>query len=558
MTFMADTLFFESQYVTAAARDAPPLAPLQSIWLAQPPLYGTFDDEQPLSISGLSVAGYAQSGVNSMLYGRIYITPSNFSLGAISNAQVRTFRVWNARFDEATLSSIIEQDADGLTLTAPFAIPGVFAPLLEADFSLTVDVEGPASIDATYTFQFGVESPVIRITGSRVTLFGFEPNWANSVEEPLEWATDVIQMYDGTEQRIQMRARPRRRLEYSVLLKNEKAQYFDSVMWGWQSRIFAVPLWQYVAATSAPVSAGATSVSVSTTDVPFISGELAVLYVDPGSYEVVDILAVGPSTLTLSRPTGAAWPAGTKIYPVSLSHLEGNVPVRRLTDRALSAQVRFLSLPAASDPYVPVAAAPVTYNGYEVLTQQPDWAGGVDIDFEFQKDVIDYNIGDIELAATTLNQSQYWRYRWLLKTRAEIRQFREFLRRRAGQLKPLYIPSWNSDLTVTQPISAGATSLVCADRMFYLMVGLDPPRAHMMIRTRNNGDFYRPITAISQTGGEVTIGFGVSPLGVSLAPGDIKAVHLMSLYRLASDSVTLSWRTSRVATVEATMKLVRA
>ena len=558
MTLIADALYFDNLYQTTQANTAPPANLSAQMHVSASGFSGAFSDTQPVTEPGVSSSGYAGGGMNSMLYGRIYITPSNFSLGAISNSQVRTFRIWNARFDTVTLSSITEQDAEGLTLTPPFSIPASFAPLLEADFSLSVNVEGPPSIQATYTFQFGVEAPSVFVTGSRITMFGFEPNWKDSVDESFEWQTQIISSYNGSEQRIQMRTVPRRRLEYKVLLKNEKAQYFDSVMWGWQNRAFALPLWQYRQATTALVSVGATSISVPTTDTPFLAGELAVLYVDPGNYEVVDILSVGAGVLNLSRPTGAAWPIGTSVYPISISQIEGNVPVVRHTDRALEASLRFMSLPPASDPYIPTAVATSTYNGYEILLEQPDWSGGLSGDLEYLKDVIDFNSGAIELAATVDTPTIYRPYRWVFKTRTQVRQFREFLGRRRGQLKPLYIPSWNDDLRLTQTVSAGATSIVCADRMFYLMVGLDPARSHIMIRTRANGDFLRPITAISQAGGEITLGIGASPLGVSLSPADVKAIHLVSLYRLASDTVNVSWKTTKVATVDAVMKLVKA
>ena len=52
-------------------------------------------------------------------------------------------------------------------------LPSVFAPLQEKTFNISVSVEGPPSIDATYTFEWDNGSYPYRVTGERLVVLAF-------------------------------------------------------------------------------------------------------------------------------------------------------------------------------------------------------------------------------------------------------------------------------------------------------------------------------------------------------------------------------------------------
>lgn len=552
------TVVFDCLNVAAQARVSILVPPIRHGWFVNGiSVKGPMTDTQPVNEPVLSKTGVLGGGINSFLYGRVYLTPSTFALGNLVSAQTRTFKVWNATFGTNTLATIGTSGVDGMTLTPPFAIPHTFAPLEESTFTLNVDTVGPVTVDGHYIFTFGTEVINFSVTGTRVVLWPFGPNWARGIDDSLEWNTSVLTSFDGSEQRIRMRSKPRRRLEYDFTVTKTDTQRFDNILWGWQNRMFAVPQWMYGSALTAQAVAGTTSLSLSTTDRGFIAGEIAVLYASPSSYEVVEVATVSSGTLALTRATINTWPVGTKVYPATISKFEGDVPVQRQTSSVLTGHASFLANPAVTDPYVITAAATDTYNGKEIILKQPDWAGGVDNSSQYPVDAVDYSIGRLDMSITRDTPVLMKRYRWLLKSRAEVRSFRSFLGRLQGMLNSVYIPSWHDDLTMSQSISAGATTIFFYDRDFYTLVGNDPARAHLMIRTRNNGNFVRPISSVGRTGNEVSFGI-TTALGVALTPADILAVHYVGLYRLAADRVSITWMTDSIATAEATFQLVKA
>ena len=53
-------------------------------------------------------------------------------------------------------------------LTGPIPPPTEFLPLDSRVYTLTVDVAGPATLDALYTFDFDLNDPTLRVVGDRV------------------------------------------------------------------------------------------------------------------------------------------------------------------------------------------------------------------------------------------------------------------------------------------------------------------------------------------------------------------------------------------------------
>jgi hypothetical protein len=389
-------------------------------------------------------------------------------------------------------------------------------------------------------------------------IWPFEPNWASPVNESLEWNTNVLRAYNGSETRAGLRSIARRRLAYDFLVRRADTQLFDNLLWGRQNQAFVVPYWQYKEKTTAPVSIGATSIPVDTSTAGYTAGQSIVIFLNALVNEVLKIASVTTGHVIVEAPgTVLAWAQYSKVYPASFSLFESNVPVNRHTSSLLEGTATFLAEPISTNPFIPATAAPNTYQGIEVILQQPDWVNPIDSGATFNFDVADYSTGDRLFAATELNQSLVFKYRWLLKTRPFINAFRAFLGRRQGQLKSVYLPSWHEDFTLAVNIGSGDTTITVVDRFFSLYVGINPARSNLMIRTRAHGTFLRPITSFTTSGANVVITI-TTALGVAVTISDVIAISYLCLYRKATDLSTLQWQTDRVAIVEDAFQLVAA
>lgn len=505
----------------------------------------------------LAFHGYNQEAVNSFLYGRIYVDPALLNLGNLVSSQTREFSVWNATFGSSDVTSVLAANDEGLTLAEPLSAPYTLQPLQQVFYSVAISVDGPAQIAATYSLIINDVVYTVQVTGSRVVIWPFPPNWSSAVNEALEFYTNVLKSFDGMEQRVSLRTKARRRLSYDFRVLRTDSQHLDNILWGWQNRSFAVPYWQYKAKTTAPIIAGALFVPCDTSTSGFVAGQTMALFKSILVYEVLEVAAVAPNGLTLANETNLAWPTGSAVYPVAISTFESNVPVKRQTSSALDGTASFIAAPVETDPFVPAVVATDLYNGVEVILQSPDWVNTIDNAATFDFDVIDFQTGQRSYALSDSLQSLAYGYRWLLKTRAEVNAFRAFLGRLKGQLNAIYIPSWHEDFTLSQGISSGDAVINVVDRSFFQLVGINPARGNIMIRTRSHGHFFRPIVAIAKAGPNATINIGTA-LGVSVPIADVIQICYVSLYRKSTDTTTIQWQTDQVAIIEETFQLVPA
>lgn len=513
-----------------AALPSPGVEPLVTHW--------------PVSTTPLARSGTIATSYYDDFYNRVHVTPRTLDIGNLLSVQTREVSVWNAWLTDQALSAISESGTDGLTESGIVA-PTTFAPLEERAFLITVATTGPATIEAEYTFAFPTESPLLAVTGRRVVVFGHPPNWAAPVTEKLSWLTDVLLSHGGVEQRIGLRDAPRRALAYELAtLTRHQTNLLETMLLGWQSRLWAVPVWTERQDLSGVVSAGSFTIPCATSGYEFAANGLALLWAAHDQHEAVEVEAVGANSITLKTATVAAWPAGTRLYPVRLGRMPARQKLVRETGHHLTGAVEF-----AFDDNVAIAPADTgdIYDGYRVYAGRTNWADPTEVEFVRQLEEIDYETGkawadDLSGLAAILKS-----WHWLFKSRSEIVAFRGWLSARAGRRVPFWSISQGVDMEVIAPIGASDTAIHIRNIGYQRYLDGRADRRHIAIRTTGGATYYKRITAsaeVDATDEELAID---SALGATLQPGDIQSVRFMHLTRLETDAIEIEWHHLGVA-----------
>lgn len=514
-------------------------------WAATPtPGITTLTANYPVSTTPLARIGFAAHSYFDDYYNRIHVVPRVLDIGNLLSVQTRQAVVWNAYLTSQALASIDEDETVGLTESGITA-PSTFAPLQESVFNVTIDTEGPASIDALYTFNFPAESPTLAVTGRRVVVFGYAPNWTAPVRERLSWLTDVLPALAGTEQRVGLRGVPRRAMEYEFMARDRTESIrLETMLLGWQSRLWAVPVWTDMQSIASTLPAGSTSISCVTTGYEFAANGLLVLWRGPHDYEAVEIASVGAGSLTLKAATLATWPAGTRIYPVRLGRMPDRQKFRRETGHHLTGT---LSFDFIDHPGVTAADSGDTFAGYRVYLGRTDWAEPVEVEALRQLEILDYETGaarvdDISGLAALLKS-----WHWTMGTRAEVVALRAWLHARAGRLMPFWSPTQGDDIEVLAPIGASDTAITIRNIGYKRYIDGRVDRRHIVIETKSGTRYYRTITAASEIDDETETLAIDSALGVTIQVADLKLVRFMHLVRLDSDEVEIEWYSDQIA-----------
>ncbi len=382
-------------------------------------------------------------------------------------------------------------------------------------------------------------------------LWKLSPDWSAPVIERLEWKTDVLLAYGGSEQRVALRQTPRRSIEFGFLSGDAtKRRVLEAQIWANGAQLWQLPIWTDATPSTAAISSGATTIFVDTNYRDFFAGGQALLLTDTSSL-VVDIDSLTGSQLNISDPVVGNWPIETMIVPVRPAHLEPSQSVSRFTGDSVYGSARFLLDDISSvTPETPAA----TYRSYPVLTIPSNWTQDLTTEYQRKLDVVDFGNGGIyrddESGLPVLVQSHVW----ALEGRAAIYAFRRWLYARRGRLNALWIPSFMPDVVLVALVDSSAVQLDVAFFGYSDLYVQAINRRDLRIELVDGSVFYRRIIAsavIDASTEQLTIN---SALGVDVAPGDVARISFMMLGRLDTDAIELAWYWGDYAEVKANFR----
>lgn len=540
-----DLDLFSSEWIDNRAQWAALRSPGAQVAVADWPVSAA-----PRALTGAVARSYVDD-----FYHRVHVNPVVLDIGNLLSVQTRDVSVWNAYFTSKALSSITESGTEGLEESGVVA-PTTFGPLEERTLSITVTTNGPATIDALYTLAFPEESPTLQVTGRRVVVFGYPPDWTKGVVEAYEWATDVIESYGGIEQRIGLRSAPRRKLSYSftTISENERAS-LAAAMYGWQARIFAVPVWTDVQVLASSIALGSTSVACVTDGYEFAATGLVVLWAGYNNHEALEVESAAAGTLTFASPTLKEWPAGSYLLPVRLGRLPERIKASREAAFYMTQQAAFTF---NDHPGWLAADAGDTYLGYRVHDLNARFVNDITIDYIRSVAMLDYKTAHQWVKDKSGFQTEIAKWNWILRDRPEIVAFRSWLAARDGRRVPFWSETQGADMKVVATIGASDGSIQIENIGYQRFINARADRRHLAIRTFSGVAYYRQITGATEIDSTVESLAIDTALGVNVEPAEIESVRFLRLSRLESDNIEIDWHNLGLAEATAALRSIPA
>lgn len=536
-----------------------------------PPIKRKASDNKPKLAARLLGAANAATGpayervgrYSDDFYHRIHIIPPLLDLGNLISTQYRTIEVWNAHFYTVDLTDVQVINGSGIIVTPPVGTPYTMGALESLSYDVSISADGPPAIDTT--IRWTIDEVVVGfadydagITGNRVIPFPFLPDWAKDQTESLEWKTDVIKSYDGLEQRAKIRSKPRRYQSYYYTLQGVESQSLENLLWGWQSRLYAVPFWTDVTITYDALTVGQTVIFTDVDNYAYTIGSL--LLISNGRsdvFEMQEIESIGAGSIVLKKGLDNNWPGPSLIAPANMARIDGDFGVKFKRDHSnmLQGNVQFLYEPIGTDPWIPTSPIPDTYLTAEILLAEPNWRDGLETEFNSEAKVLDFETGGFAISVRSGIPEIVHQYKWLLKSRQELTAFRAFLGRRSGKFAGFWMPSWRNDFTLTQTVTSGSNGFQAYENYYGLLVDAAVGRNHVMIFLRNGTYVLKEISSAGRNSIDPSLVDVVTTttMGADFEPSDVKIACIIGWYRLFNDRVTLTYPDKHIA--EVTMSL---
>lgn len=471
-------------------------------------------------------------------YFRIHITPASIDLGNISSTQGVNVLVWNAWLTPQTLNSFSGAE-EGIEVTPPRPLPLTFGALEENLWGILVSSTGTPQIDINIEFDFaGIDSPVLHITGTRVTMWPFLPDWSESITQRMEWATDILTSNTGTEQRRALRLSPRRFYSGRFLLFKADRPYFDMLMAGNGAGTFAIPIWPEMQELKAAVQAGDTEVLCNTAQREFIPGGMVVLRTpdvnDIFTLETIIIKHVFDDHLVTERPLQQSWPSGTRLYPARSCRLSSQPKVERITDQDVISNINF-EINEASDWQAELPAT--LYRGFPVFEARPDENKNLTTEYLRILQTLDNVAGIPAVYDNSKQPFSAQEHAFFLVGAEEVDAFKRFMYALRGRQVSVWVPTHMSDMQVA---AVSSNNRMIIQKMGYAQFGVGRVGRRDIRLERKSGlvTMHRIEAAVDLQDGTEQIQID-PPLLDLVFPDDVGRISFMALCRLDSDSVEL-------------------
>lgn len=299
--------------------------------------------------TAIAVIAFAKTGTvhplyEQELYNKVIVTPRALSVGFAVSELLYTVELWNAARRGVTLSNITIAGQAGVTVDNPYGSNLDIADTDNLLFTVRVSPNGSPTIDNLITFNIaeGYTGTDVDVEGTRLVVFAVPINWDGGLKERREYLTDMLTGYDGSEQRIQLRAVPRHHIAYRVDCDSAKsAGNMEALIYGWQQRPYAVPWWIDAQPLLQDVGIGATTIYVDTSNREFMTGGVVLLYKGQFDYEAFTVTTVNPGNVIVANQAGKAWKAyEATVLPAKIAR-GSNLTVERANALLAGASVAF-------------------------------------------------------------------------------------------------------------------------------------------------------------------------------------------------------------------------
>lgn len=390
-----------------------------------------------------------------------------------------------------------------------------------------------------------IYSTVLPTENPEYRIFPLSHNFAQPINEAVEFKTDIIESSNGKEQRRAVRDEARRTITQYYTF-DEKAKWaLDRFMYVGRHRPALIADERSLAYTVAPMAPDAMSVAVKG-PTGFATPGSMVLISDGVRKETRTVAGSSAGTISFSDKTITAFPAKSRVSPVRLGFLDPSAQSQRLTNNAGTISFTFEIEPG--NHLVTGDGSDTIIDGMPYWTFPPNWNGSSEVQYMTAVDKVDYGYGRTAFFNPIKYSTRLTKHEFLSLNRTAALALLSFFVRRRGRQGEFLFSTGESDIPY-YALAGGSFSVLVDGEQFAYDFGDNTVFRRVLFRRRNRQDFSRlidylePLPDTSSTAMWLTQALPTS----QIAPADIFGASWCNVSRFASDRLELEWVAPGVA-----------
>lgn len=318
-----------------------------------------------------------------------FLTPAVIDAGVVNPSDTFGFELWHSFTTDKLLTGVNETGANGLVLDGITAgvLPGFES--LEYQVFLSQSRGGIITYEAAFDFGSGGVFH-FRLSASMATIIADGIDWSTQPSMTIQYLTEVIESFDGAEQRIALRDQPRVSLTYQYLLDDSALTEFE-IKYGNFGGQLLVPMWAHASELVQDVLAGDRTLYVDS-DNGYISSSDTLMIADGVNTEFVGVESVALGAVVLDVLAQKNFKVGARLVPVRAGHGADETSATIQIDSMANHQITFDLDEATFAKPIPMDTFE-RYKGKHVIPFRPDRSNDITVQYQRLREHFDPTIG---------------------------------------------------------------------------------------------------------------------------------------------------------------------
>ena len=448
-----------------------------------------------IGYSGLDMAwqGLQAGGWGDVFFDNVFVSPAVIDAGLITGDESYEFSIWHSYSTSLALLGVTEFGGDSVELTGTKS--GSVNAFESTKYLVSLN---QTNSDTSYraAFDFGpAGSYDFNLTASQAIVIHFPIDWSMQPELRHSYLTEVIESWNGAEQRISLRDQPRLSATYQYGLTDADQYLFGNLIGNFSGQ-YLVPIWPMQSELAEPVVRFDSKAVVSVLNAWVVPG-CRVMLSDGDAWEICLVASIAGQEVVFRDLVKKNYRSGARLVPVSQAWINEDVSsvAHGMNVEVTGASFDFdeveLLRPAPGDDFA-------IFNRKRVLDIRPDRSKDCTIQYKRLRETLDPAIGRRYIYDRVQGAVKYLQFSWRFFDQLARKRFDDFAELERGAQGEFYVESPLVAMLLAKDIEAPTLEITVAQANYKNLLKSNTFAPAVALRLYNGTVLYRNVESVIQ------------------------------------------------------------